>query len=59
MARERRTVRYTAPVFVVIEGGRIARVVVDDERAELAEAVPPDILAILETEEWPGWEFGL
>ncbi len=53
-----RTIRYTVPVFVIIAGGKITRVVVDDEKAELAEAVPPKVRAILENEEWPAWEFG-
>ena len=53
-----RTVRYTVPVTVTIEAGKISRVVVDDESAERAEEVPPDVLNILETEEWPPWQFG-
>jgi hypothetical protein len=53
-----RTVRYTVPVFVVIEHGEITKVVVDDEHATLAEDVSPQIRRILETSEWPGWTFG-
>ena len=53
-----RTVRYTAPVYITIKGDRVARVVVDDEAAEPAEPIPPDIEKILDTEEWPPWEFG-
>jgi hypothetical protein len=51
-------VRYIAPVYVTIEQGKITRVVVDDEAAELTEEVPADVRVILETEEWPAWEFG-
>ena len=53
-----RIVRYTVPVFVTIEGTKITRVVVDDEAAELAQPVSPEIEAILENEEWAPWEFG-
>ncbi len=52
------TVRYTVPVFVTIAGGRITRVVVDDEAGELAETVSRELEEILENEEWPEWEFG-
>lgn len=59
MAPPPREVRYTVPVYVTIEEGRITRVVVDDEAAELDDEVPPGVLEILETQEWPAWEFGL
>jgi len=51
-------VRYSVPVFVVIEDERIVRVVVDDEHPQLAEKVPRRIRRILDTTEWPGWQFG-
>jgi len=55
----RREVRCTVPVYVTIDGGRITRVVVDDESVQPDEEVPLDIIEILDTEEWPPWEFGL
>ena len=51
-------VRYTIPVVVVIVDGKITRVVVDDESAMLAQEVSPETRIILDTQEWPGWEFG-
>ena len=54
-----REVRYRVPVYVTIEAGKVTRVAVDDESAERAEDVPPEVLEILETEAWPSWEFGL
>jgi len=38
--------------------GAPARVVVDDEQAELAKIVSPELEEILHSEEWPPWEFG-
>jgi hypothetical protein len=54
-----REVRYRAPVYVTVSGGEITRVVVDDESIELDDDIPADVLDILETGEWPPWEFGL
>lgn len=58
MSQPTHTIRYTVPVIVTIRAGKITRVVVDDEHAELAEVVPPEVLDILENQEWPAWEFG-
>jgi hypothetical protein len=52
------TVRYSVPVYVEIEHGEIRRVIVDDESAELAEAVSSEVERILTTQMWPGWDFG-
>jgi hypothetical protein len=52
------TVRYTVPVYVEIERGEIRRVIVDDEAAELADVVSPEVERILTTQMWPGWDFG-
>jgi hypothetical protein len=53
-----RIVRYTIPVYVVIEHGEITKVVVDDESAVLAENVSPRIKRILDRTLWPDWTFG-
>ena len=57
-AAAERIIRYTVPVFVVIENGEITKVVVDDEHATRTEKVTPEIARILEHTLWPGWTFG-
>ena len=49
---------YTIPVWVQIKSGEIARVIVGDESATLAQLISAAVRDILEAQEWPAREFG-